>query len=117
MDDFSFAYMQEAFVAALLVLARGDDPGTANGEWIGDDDWEQYEFYRVIKKTVETLREDMGGSSNLAHQPPCAVTDGPENVHNTPASDQNDLHPQEMGRLSLMSFGDGMFGKMAIADE
>ncbi|KOS17389.1 putative ATPase [Escovopsis weberi] len=36
-DQFSFAYMQEAFVAALLLIARDDDDYTADGQEAGRD--------------------------------------------------------------------------------
>ncbi|KAK8086012.1 hypothetical protein PG994_000986 [Apiospora phragmitis] len=69
--DFSFAYMQEAFVATLLTLARGDGGnatacpvgGDEGGGEDDKDDPEQYEFFRVIKKHIKTLRDDMGSSS------------------------------------------------------
>jgi SpoVK/Ycf46/Vps4 family AAA+-type ATPase len=63
--DFSFAYIQEAFVATLLEIARrrtdnlvdivevlrlADDPG---------DDLDQYVLWRVFKNQVKILREDM----------------------------------------------------------
>ncbi|KAI1877815.1 hypothetical protein JX265_003823 [Neoarthrinium moseri] len=62
MDDFSFAYMQEAFVATLLVLARDqeDDEFQTSVYNRGTRDEEQYEFYRVMKAQVKTLRDEMG---------------------------------------------------------
>jgi transitional endoplasmic reticulum ATPase len=80
-DKFSFAYMQEAFVAALLAIAResGDHPqqpsdggasvvegwggendwvslGGGGGEW---DDLDGLVLWVEIKKQVEILREGM----------------------------------------------------------
>ena len=78
---FSFAYIQEAFVAALLAIANGDaddeekevDKKTAcvhndEGDMTGlvtlevgdDDDLERYVLWREIKKVVKTLREELG---------------------------------------------------------
>ena len=84
MYDFSFAYMKEAFVATLLVIAGnrteksilaaaegtdyeefanafvvggGDDGGDG-----GDDDLDDFELWREMKKQVIILREDMDSS-------------------------------------------------------
>ncbi|ETN37632.1 uncharacterized protein HMPREF1541_07255 [Cyphellophora europaea CBS 101466] len=86
-DGFSFAYMQEAFVSALLVIAtrqregtdsRGDEVKMLGEQWElldleenekasdggngddGDDkDLDKYVLWREIKKQVETLRKEM----------------------------------------------------------
>ncbi|KAF2842765.1 P-loop containing nucleoside triphosphate hydrolase protein, partial [Patellaria atrata CBS 101060] len=65
-DGFSFAYMQEAFVATLLVLARSHTKRRVIGfgsdeddDEDDDEDLDKYEFWRVMKKQVEILREDM----------------------------------------------------------
>lgn len=79
--DFSFAYMQEAFVAALLAIARnegadGSDAGDSDDEygvatvdladeWVGvvdptsrdDVDLEPLKLWVEIKKQIEILRE------------------------------------------------------------
>ncbi|KAK4235739.1 putative ATPase [Achaetomium macrosporum] len=71
-DGFSFAYIQEAFVAALLVIARdsngragwSDGGGSENG-WVridgndGDDDLEDLILWVEIKKQVAILRKGM----------------------------------------------------------
>lgn len=60
-QDFSFAYMKEAFVATLLTIANGRTEQLANcrgGE--GGGDLDDYELWREMKKTVKILREDMG---------------------------------------------------------
>ncbi|KAI1202479.1 P-loop containing nucleoside triphosphate hydrolase protein [Nemania serpens] len=79
-DKFSFAYMQEAFVAALLALARrshDDDEGrgeesltrdvgdgwldvSGGGDDDGDGDLDGLVLWVEIKKQIETLREGMG---------------------------------------------------------
>ncbi|KAF2644191.1 P-loop containing nucleoside triphosphate hydrolase protein [Massarina eburnea CBS 473.64] len=74
-DDFSFAYLKEAFVATLLELARnhdGDDDddedeeeklSTLDHEKDDDDDDDdplnKYLFWRTIKAMVKSLRSDM----------------------------------------------------------
>ena len=62
-QEFSFAYMKEAFVATLLTIAnrRSEDARTCGGEGSGDLD--EYELWREMKKTVKLLREDMGSRS------------------------------------------------------
>lgn len=64
-DDFSFAYIQEAVVATLLALARRrtdnivdivEDLRLSVG---GKDGLDQYVFWRVFKKQVQILRDDM----------------------------------------------------------
>ena len=62
-QEFSFAYMKEAFVATLLTIAnrRSEDARTCGGE--GDGDLDDYELWREMKKTVKLLREDMGSRS------------------------------------------------------
>lgn len=72
-DGFSFAYMQEAFVAALLVIARDSKmpAGWRTEEigdgWVGvesendDDGLDDLILWVEIKKQVEILREGMGG--------------------------------------------------------
>ena len=72
--------MQEAFVAALLSIARrtdgvkdavAEDPDGSDGEWVDvlageekggdeDKDLEKYVLWVEIKKQVEILREGMG---------------------------------------------------------
>ena len=67
-DGFSFAYMQEAFVASLLAIAQRRSDGE-DGEWEkmeenrngdGDRDLDDFELWREIKRTVKALRDDMG---------------------------------------------------------
>ena len=59
-EDFSFAYLKEAFVATLLVIAgRRSEDGARGG---GDDeggDLDDYELWREMKKQVKQLRDDM----------------------------------------------------------
>ncbi|ETS76622.1 hypothetical protein PFICI_12009 [Pestalotiopsis fici W106-1] len=73
-DKFSFAYMQEAFVAALLALARKSDEGRGKkqkkefmkdleDEWVGiaidddDDNLDDLVLWVEIKKQINVLRE------------------------------------------------------------
>ena len=59
-DEFSFAYLKEAFVATLLIIAgnRSEDGIQGGGEDEGGD-LDDYELWREIKKQVEALRDDM----------------------------------------------------------
>ncbi|KAI0405462.1 P-loop containing nucleoside triphosphate hydrolase protein [Xylaria palmicola] len=89
-DKFSFAYMQEAFVAALLAIARRSTKGGSGGErrgseeaaltrevgdgWLdvcddsGDDggDLDELVLWVEIKKQIETLREGMEAVGGMA---------------------------------------------------
>lgn len=71
-DGFSFAYMQEAFVATLLAIALrrsdGDEGEEMEEAWDhsgddGDKDLDDYELWRELKKTIKALRDDMGNDS------------------------------------------------------
>lgn len=64
-QDFSFAYLKEAFVATLLTIAGHRSEESVRGG--GDDqdgDLDDYELWREMKKQVEALRRDMGDGSN-----------------------------------------------------
>ena len=77
-DGFSFAYLQEAFVATLVVIAGRrseavDALGGVNGYRRDDDDDDdnnelnKYELWREIKKQVKALRDDMENRESMAH--------------------------------------------------
>jgi transitional endoplasmic reticulum ATPase len=65
-DDFSFAYLKEAFVATLLDLARNnsddgdEDEEESQTEDEGDDELDKYNFWRSFKTQVKILRSEMG---------------------------------------------------------
>lgn len=67
-QDFSFAYLKEAFVATLLVIAgKRSEDGVRGG---GDDeggDWDDYELWREMKIQVSLLRDDMDTSGVKYH--------------------------------------------------
>ena len=73
MDGFSFAYMKEAFVATLLVIAANhssslpssnNNPCTCNGGDDGEDDQlNKFELWREMVKQVKLLRDDMDNSA------------------------------------------------------
>jgi len=88
---FSFAYMQEAFIATLLAIARDstepttqdtDGPKAVNDE--NDDDLNKYELWRVMKAQVKILRKDMDSSRD-------SVTSGDVS---TMTASPADLHPR-----------------------
>ncbi|KAL2353023.1 hypothetical protein BJ546DRAFT_164687 [Cryomyces antarcticus] len=68
-DGFSFAYMQEAFVAALLAIAAGGDKpdSDATEDDEGDGDLESLLLWREIKKQVQLLKDELDkGDGGLA---------------------------------------------------
>ena len=70
--DFSFAYMQEAFIATLLELARRRTDKlaavVAELRMTDNEDPDQYVFWRVIKNQVKILREDMDSQDSASMQ-------------------------------------------------
>lgn len=60
---FSFAFLQECFVATLLILAReedGDDDATTTRPYDGDnDDLDDYRLWVVFKKEADILRREI----------------------------------------------------------
>jgi hypothetical protein len=75
-DKFSFAYIQEAFVAALLAIARDEKPEAERideaDEWVDvgvvdekeDPELEKLVLWRAIKKQVAILREGLGDDAD-----------------------------------------------------
>lgn len=64
--EFSFAYLQEAFVATLLAIAGRRSENSIRGG--GDDeggDLDDYELWREMKKQVKALRDDMDNTKNI----------------------------------------------------
>ncbi|KAI0132989.1 P-loop containing nucleoside triphosphate hydrolase protein [Xylariales sp. AK1849] len=106
MDEFSFAYMQEAFVATLLVLARGaESKGLFDeGDAFAYDpyDPEKYEFYRVMKAQIKVLREDMGNTSPpTIVAPRCTTPHASEPVDLEAVARQVEQSALRLGMLSL----------------
>lgn len=56
-SGFSFAFLQECFVATLLILARGET-GMAEQS---DDDLDDYELWRAFKQQADILRKEVEG--------------------------------------------------------
>lgn len=61
-SDFSFAYMKEAFVAALLVIvARSDEKSNVRRR---EDDLSDNILWKELKKQIESLRREMDGEDD-----------------------------------------------------
>ncbi|KAI7341104.1 hypothetical protein KC315_g371 [Hortaea werneckii] len=54
-SGFSFAFLQECFVATLLTLARGE-AGLADKD---DEDLDKYELWRLFKQQADALRKEI----------------------------------------------------------
>jgi len=78
-EDFSFAYLKEAFITSLLVIVavqRGTNkefskaPEEANGEPSieGASKLDSNLLYRVLRKQIQTLRYEMEGSRKSAEE-------------------------------------------------
>jgi len=68
---FSFAFLQECFVATMLALARKDDKAGSVRPFDGDnDDLDDYDLWVAFKKQAEALRKEIDsqqtGTSQLA---------------------------------------------------
>ena len=69
-QGFSFAYLKEAFVATLLVIAGHISEDGTRGGGGGDDeggDLDDYELWREMKTQVRLLREDMDTRGDKYH--------------------------------------------------
>ncbi|KAI6908420.1 hypothetical protein KC318_g4326 [Hortaea werneckii] len=55
-SGFSFAFLQECFVATLLTLARGE---TGLAEEDDDEDLDKYELWRLFKQQADALRKEI----------------------------------------------------------
>lgn len=60
--DFSFAYMKEAFVAALLVIVARSDKKWRTGR--REDDLSDNILWKELKKQIESLRREMDGDDD-----------------------------------------------------
>ena len=63
-EGFSFAYLQEAFVTALLSIVRVQraEPSMASASKAASYELEYNNIWQAIKKQVETLRKEMRDS-------------------------------------------------------
>lgn len=85
-DGFSFAYLKEAFVAALLLIAgrrSGEEKDAVNVE----QNLDRYELWRELKRQIQLLRDDMA-TSIIAHKANDRYEGWPVE-HWTPQSDQS----------------------------
>ena len=107
--------MQEAFVATLLILARGSEMESSAiiSRSEDEDGPEQYKFYRIIKEEAQMLREDMDKSEitspvplvapNTSSPGPWAATPGA-----TPAEQHATIkHGEELKNLPVRSYLQG----------
>lgn len=62
--EFSFAYMKEAFVAALLVLAAKNDEEQYMSNW--EDPLSVNVLWKEIKRQVENLRKEMDEETDVS---------------------------------------------------
>ena len=92
--EFSFAFLQECFVATLLIMARQEED--LNETLKEDHDLNDYELWRVFKSQADILRKEVNGqdgssasrsdwpshlSDMLSLQAPDAPQAGPSNTY------------------------------------
>jgi len=89
---FSFAYIQEAFVSALLDIAHGrNNDEIFVDELGGGDDYDKYELWRAFKAQVKILRDEMdakGSTGDLENTTPATHTATPA-LHNQVADSES----------------------------
>lgn len=61
---FSFAFLQECFVATLLILARRETGLIEDGD---DDDLDKYELWKTFKQQADILRKEVEGQKSGRH--------------------------------------------------
>jgi hypothetical protein len=116
--SFSFAYMQEAFVATLLEIARHSDSdmGSAYGKkeedkCPDDDELDRFELWRVIKKQVKVLRDQIDSTpitktfgdegAPPPRGPPMSKLSLPLPLRSCPRSQMNGIELQHLGRPQI----------------
>lgn len=65
-DDFSFAYLKEAFVASLLAIVGRQKKVEAAVEDEGSDELEKSLLWKEIRKQIQNLRDEMGNEARDA---------------------------------------------------
>ena len=92
-QDFSFAYLQEAFVATLSAIVQNEsETGIRGGGDEDGGDLDDYELWREMKKQVRSLRDDMSSGVkyhtqellDLILQSPETATTAPVGSSSTP---------------------------------
>lgn len=67
-SGFSFAFLQECFVATLLVLAREEDETVARPFDDENEDLDDYKLWVAFRKQAETLRKEVEGQERKKSQ-------------------------------------------------
>ncbi|KAK1819201.1 hypothetical protein LTR12_006391 [Friedmanniomyces endolithicus] len=65
---FSFAFLQECFVATLLILARDEDDAYVVRGADDDEGLEKYELWRVFRRQADILRKEVEGEEDQQQQ-------------------------------------------------
>ena len=91
-QDFSFAYLKEAFVATLLTIANRRSEDILTGGCEDGGDLEDYELWREMKKTVKILREDMGSSNKRTAFGHITAAASPGSAPSEPTAKQSAQH-------------------------
>lgn len=107
-EDFSFAYLKEAFVATLLDLARAHDGDDEDEDSSSkeEDPLDRYEFWRAFKAQVKILRREMGDDEGRGDD------DDPDHVDPRPRT--ADAGFSGGNYVSPPTEYEAMFGKMRL---
>ncbi|KAK3067459.1 hypothetical protein LTR53_015671 [Teratosphaeriaceae sp. CCFEE 6253] len=108
---FSFAFLQECFVATLLILARGQDDEAEMDRDDDDDDLGQYEMWRLFKQQADILRKEVEGQDGDASQ--CAAEACEDEVW----AGQEMLPPSQVSALQSKDLSRRPEGAWAVGKE
>jgi hypothetical protein len=99
-DDFSFAYMKEAFIATLLALARAG----SNDSGKGDKDIDELPFWKEMQKEVKILRDEMRTKQDpSAHDARRPLGPMPATYLQRPQNEPEVVHPPNFDMTIPMS--------------
>ena len=105
-QDFSFAYLKEAFVATLLAIAGNRSENGASMAHGGNEeggDLDDYELWREMKKQVKLLREDMDtkGPTKYHAEEPMDLDLAPQAWSDSTKSERSPTHLDTITNLPL----------------
>lgn len=115
---FSFAFMQECFVATLLVLARQTD-----GIEQDDEDLDKYELWKVFKRQADILRKEINTETTSSSRLPAGLPDLMPDQHHSfqplpagPEAPTNESGLQNFSQRMAPTWGMDRFSRLSTAD-
>lgn len=111
-DGFSFAFLQECFVATLLTLAREDDEDSHQQRVQLNSDLDQYPLWRAFKEQAKALRKqidsgDEDGSKSIQSLQISGSSLAPPACECSAKKESEDVSPMGAGMLPVLPMGKG----------